>query len=67
MIRVEEVVNGGVVLIDRLLDQSQTQKAGIELDILRSVSGDGGDMVDPLKLHSCLLRCSGRYDSGLAR
>ena len=33
------------ILIDRLLDQTQAQDAGIEIDIGRGVAGDGGDVV----------------------
>ena len=33
LVGVEEVVDGRVVLVDRLLDQAQTEHAGVEVDV----------------------------------
>ena len=47
----EEVVDGRVVLVDRLLDQAQAQHPGVEVDVVLRVGGDRGDVVDSLQLH----------------
>jgi hypothetical protein len=52
LVGVEEVVDGGVVLIHRLLHQPQSQRAGVEVDVPLRVRGDRGDVVDPLQPHS---------------
>ena len=44
-VTIVEVVSAGVVKIDRLLDQSQAKRATIEVQILRSLSGNGRDVV----------------------
>ncbi len=46
LVRVEEVVDGGVVLVDRLLDEPQTEHARVEVDVATGVAGDQGDVVD---------------------
>src|SRR5437660_1504252 len=51
LVRVEEVVDGRVVLVHRLLDEPQAEDAGIEVDVPRRVAGDQRDVVDPLELH----------------
>ena len=51
LVRVEEVVDGRVVLVDRLLDQPQAENAGVEVDIPRRVAGDAGDVVDAVQAH----------------
>ena len=51
LVGVEEVVDGRVVLVDRLLDEPETQSPRIELDIPRRVAGDPGDVVDSFELH----------------
>src|SRR6266480_3085251 len=48
-IRVKEVVDRGVVLVDRLLDEPQAHDPGIELEVLRRVGGDGADVVDTVQ------------------
>src|SRR6185312_66626 len=40
LVRVEEVVNGRVVLVDSLLHHPQTQRSGVELDVARRVRRD---------------------------
>ena len=49
----EEVVDGRVVLVDRFLDQAQSQHPGVEVDVLLRVGGNRGDVVDALQLHAC--------------
>ena len=49
LVGVEEVVDGRIVLIHGLLDQPQAERAGVELDVPRSVAGDARDVVDPLE------------------
>ena len=51
LVGVEQVVDRGVVLVDRLLDQPQPEHAGVEVDVLLGVGGDRGDVVDALELH----------------
>ena len=51
LVGVEEVVDGRVVLVDRFLHQPQTQHPRVEVDVVLSVGGDRGDVVDPLQLH----------------
>ena len=51
LVGVEEVVDGRVVLVDRLLDEPQPEYAGVELDVPWRVRGDRGDVVDALELH----------------
>jgi len=55
LVGVEEVVDGRVVLIDRLLDQAQAQHAHIEVDVEGRVPRDRRDVVDSLELQRCLL------------
>src|SRR5216683_2015847 len=53
LVGVEEVVDGRVVLVDRLLDQAQSHHSRIEEDVFRRVGGDGADVVDAVQaLHS---------------
>ncbi len=56
LVRVEEVVDGRVVLVDRLLDEPEAEDAGVEVHVARRVRGDARDVVDPLELHACILR-----------
>jgi len=48
------VVHGRVVLVDRLLDEPEPERAGVELDVLRRVARDRGDVVDAFELHGSL-------------
>ena len=58
LVCVEEVVDGRVVLVDRLLDQSQAEHAHVEVDVARRVAGDRSDVVDSLEAHG---RLPGRF------
>src|SRR5438045_1906460 len=49
-VRVEEVVDGGVVLVDGLLYKPQPEQPRVELDVPRRVRGDGGDVMDAFEL-----------------
>ena len=51
LIRVEEVVDGGVVLVDGLLHEAQPQDARVEVEVPRRVTGDAGDVMDTFELH----------------
>src|SRR5207249_4680386 len=53
LVRVEEVVDGGVVLVDRLLDQAHAHDAGVEADILGCVGRDRADVMDAVELFHC--------------
>jgi hypothetical protein len=44
-VRVEQVVGGGVVLVDALLDEPESHDALVEAQVLDGVAGDGGDVV----------------------
>ena len=48
---VEEVVDGRVVLVDRLLHEPQAEDARVEVDVPRRVAGDARDVVDPVETH----------------
>src|SRR4051794_9322889 len=52
LVRVEEVVDRRVVLVDGLLDHPQPEYPDVEVDVARSVTGDAGDVVDPFDLHT---------------
>src|SRR5581483_4669366 len=62
LVRVEQVVDGRVVLVDRLLHHPETENARVEVDVARGVPGDAGHVVDAFELHWSLLR-SGRDSS----
>src|SRR5439155_6456268 len=51
LVRVEEVVHGRVVLVDGLLDQSQSEHARVEVEVARRVAGDAGDVMDTVEVH----------------
>src|SRR6266513_24981 len=50
-VRVEEVVDGRVVLVDALLDEPQAEHAHVEVDVAGRIACDRRDVVDALKLH----------------
>ena len=53
LVGVEEVVDGGVVLVDGLLDQPEPHHAGVEEDVFGGVGRDRADVVDSVEgLHS---------------
>ena len=54
LVRVEEVVDGRVVLVDRLLHEPQPEHAGVEVDVRRGVAGDAGHVVDAVESHRYL-------------
>ena len=56
LVGVEQVVDGGVVLVDRLLHHAQPEHAGVEGDVAGGVPGDARDVVDALEPHRTLLR-----------
>jgi hypothetical protein len=51
LVGIEKVIDGRVVLIDRLLDHAQTEHARVEVDVSRGVAGDRGDVVNALERH----------------
>ena len=51
LVAVEEVVDAGIVLVDRLGDEPQPEDARVEVDVAPRVPGDGADVVDALELH----------------
>ena len=53
LVSVEEVVDGRIVLVDRLLDEPQAEDADVEVDVARRVARDAGDVVNPLEAHRC--------------
>src|SRR5215204_1036344 len=55
LVRVEQVVDGRIVLVDGLLDEPQSERAGVELDVLRRVAGDARDVMDAMELHAVIL------------
>src|SRR5262245_11772113 len=55
LVRVEDVVDEWIVLIDALAHQPQTQDAGIEVDVLQDVAGDARDVMNAFEPHGSLL------------
>src|SRR4029077_15768320 len=55
LVAVEQVIHGRVVLVDRLLHESQPEHAGVEVDVLLGLGGHRGDVVDAFELHRRLL------------
>ncbi len=51
LVRVEEVVDGRVVLVDRLLHEAQAEGARVVVDVLWRVARDRRDVVDAFELH----------------
>ena len=49
LVRIEEVVDGRVVLVDGLLDEPQPEDAGVEVDVPGRVGRDARDVVDPVE------------------
>ena len=54
LVGIEEVVDGRLILVDRLLDQPQPEQAGVEVDVALRVGRDRRDVVDALELHDPL-------------
>jgi hypothetical protein len=65
LVGVEEVVDGGVVLVHRLLDHPQPQDARVEVDVARGVARDRRDVMDSVELHRWLPLY--RFRSGTVR
>jgi hypothetical protein len=61
LVGVEQVIDGGLVLVDGLLDQPQAERARVEVDVLRRVGGDRGYVMDAFELHggTPVPRCEG--------
>ena len=58
LVGVEEVIDGRVVLVDGLLDESQSEHAGVEVDVAGCVAGDAGHVMNAFEAHRYLLvRC----------
>ena len=51
LVRIEQVVDGRVVLVDRLLDEPQAEQPRVELDVAGRIAGDARDVVDAFQLH----------------
>ena len=52
VIAIEEVVDGGVVLVDGLLDHPEPEHPGVEIDVRLRVAGDRADVMDALEFHT---------------
>ena len=51
LVRVEEVVDGRVVLVHRLLHEPEPEDARVEVDVPRRVGSDARDVVDAVEPH----------------
>ena len=60
LVPVEQVVDGGVVLVDALLDEPQPEHPRVEVDVAWRIPRDRRDVVDPLELHAVRLPDAGR-------
>jgi len=63
LVRVEQVVDGRVVLVDRLLDEPQPEQADVEVDVALRVAGDAGHVVDAFELHGTSVGCAPHPES----
>src|SRR6266550_5702510 len=52
LVRVEQVVDGRIVLVDGLLHEAQPEDAHIEVDVAGGVARDAGDVVNALEAHA---------------
>ena len=52
LVGIEEVVDGRVVLVDRLLDHPQPEDARVEVDVPGRVGRDARDVVDAVESHA---------------
>ena len=57
LVGVEQVVDGRVVLVDRLLHEAQPEDAGVEVEVPRRVARDRRDVMDPFESHSRSFPC----------
>ena len=55
LVRVEEVVDGRIILVHGLLDEPQPEEPGVEVDVPARVCRDAGDVMDPLELHDSIV------------
>jgi len=55
LVRVEEVVDGRVVLVDGLLHEPEAEDACVEVDVPRRIGRDTRDMVDAVERHRAQL------------
>ena len=53
LVGVEEVVDGRVVLVHRLLHEPEAENACVEVDVSRRVGGDARHVVDAVEAHAC--------------
>ncbi len=51
LVAVVEVVDVRCVVVDGLLDESQAERAGVEVHVARCVGGDRGDVVESFEAH----------------
>ena len=51
LVRVEQVVDGRIVLIHRLLDEPEPEHPGVEVHVSRGVRRDARDVVDTVETH----------------
>ena len=58
LVSVEEMVDGGVVLVDALFHQPQPQDPRVEIDVPGRIRRDASDVVDPLQPHGENGTCS---------
>src|SRR6476646_1829413 len=63
LVSVKQVVDGRVVLVDRLGGQPQAEDPRVEVDVAAGVAGDRGDVVDAFEFHDAafLRAAAGRY------
>ena len=54
LVAVEQVVDAGIVLVDRLGRQPHPEHARVEVDVAARVPRDRGDVMDAFKFHCCL-------------
>ena len=65
-VRVEQMVRGNVILVDRFLHEPEAQRSRIERVIARDVGGDGGEVMEASELHPAKVRMFRRSSSEAA-
>jgi hypothetical protein len=53
------MIGARVVLIDGLLHETQAKHAGVEIQVLARIGGDGGDVVEAEEIHGVVLSKAG--------
>src|SRR5690606_32501248 len=56
-IGVKQMIGAGIILVDGLLDEPETERIGVELFVAGRIRGDRGEMVNASELHGSVPFC----------